>query len=686
MKSKEEIREYYPDPPAQEEEAEYSLEDILKEFGGEEASSASDPALQTPIPRHRTVDGDAGTQRSRPREEDLPQRHIPQKEPAPQQPEPEAVSLASAAPEKPTLQAAEPEPKDEPRHPKTQRPHRESPARKPVRPTTGRKEPTRKPKPIVMPEARYRQALQGMGGRSLRLILCLLVTIAALVLGYSRDQGLLDTYKNQDFLGFGELALLLLTALLAYDVLSDGLMTLLKPGFGFSTLVTLETLVCLVDGVFAMLGGRPSYCPLLCMNLTCALWGLQLRCRAEASAMDVARGKQGGLAVVREPGVFQKMPAALAGSGSLQEFLQCVSRTPGPTRILSTYCLLLLGLSAVVAGMTVTGDTGLFFRNWTAVLLAGTPLMGALVSARPWAIAARRLKEKGAALYGWTGACRLSGKLAVLISDRDLFPRENLKLNGVKYYGGQPPDRVVAYGAAVLTAAGSGLAPVFEEQVRMRGARHQEASELRRYENGGIGAEINGESVLVGTLRFMQSMGVEMPAGTRVSQAVYVAIDGILAGVFAIHYGVTRGVAEGLGTLTACRGVTPVITAGDFMITEPFLKSKFRVRTDHVKIPSLNARADLSRREPSKDAKPCALIQSDRFPTTALTVTVARALRTAVRWGTLVALAGGIMGLFIMTVLANLSAGNVMSLINLTLFQLLWAIPGLLLSGWPGNV
>ena len=27
-------------------------------------------------------------------------------------------------------------------------------------------------------------------------------------------------------------------------------------------------------------------------------------------------------------------------------------------------------------------------------------------------------------------------------------------------------------------------------------------------------------------LRFMQSMGVDMPAGTRVSQAVYVAING----------------------------------------------------------------------------------------------------------------------------------------------------------------
>lgn len=104
------------------------------------------------------------------------------------------------------------------------------------------------------------------------------------------------------------------------------------------------------------------------------------------------------------------------------------------------------------------------------------------------------------------------------------------------------------------------------------GARRYSVSKLRRYEVGGVGAEIGSDSVLVGSLRFMQSMGVDMPAGTRVSQAVYVAINGSLAGVFAVHYGVSRSVLEGLSALTVSRGVSPVVTAGDFIITESFLR------------------------------------------------------------------------------------------------------------------
>ena len=54
--------------------------------------------------------------------------------------------------------------------------------------------------------------------------------------------------------------------------------------------------------------------------------------------------------------------------------------------------------------------------------------------------------------------------------------------------------------------------------------------------------------------------------------------------------------------------------------------------------------------------------------------------------GVLFDLLGGIMGMVIMAVLANLAASGVMSLVNLTLFLLLWSIPSLLLSGWPKNV
>lgn len=129
-------------------------------------------------------------------------------------------------------------------------------------------------------------------------------------------------------------------------------------------------------------------------------------------------------------------------------------------------------------------------------------------------------------------------------------------MNGVKYFGGHTPDQVVAYGSAVISAAGSGLSKIFEEQLEIRGARRYSVSKLRRYEVGGVGAEIGPDSVLVGSLRFMQSTGVDMPAGTRVSQAVYVAINGSLAGVFAVHYEVSRAVV-GAGSPHSQPGDSP---------------------------------------------------------------------------------------------------------------------------------
>ena len=80
------------------------------------------------------------------------------------------------------------------------------------------------------------------------------------------------------------------------------------------------------------------------------------------------------------------------------------------------------------------------------------------------------------------------------------------------------------------------------------------------------------------------------------------------------------------------------------------------------------------------------MLQEKKFGTLALAVTGARALRTATRWGLLFDIVGGIMGMAIMAVLADLSAGGVMSLVNLTLFLLLWSVPSLLLSGWRRNV
>ena len=765
--SEEEPRQ--PQGPAQ--DSNFSLEEILREFGGGENAPAQnppeaipqsvqlDPALQSPIPRHRTVDPDPETQRPNV-EHTLPERHIPPR-PAEAPDASQATPIAAPSPVKaPAAEPASPEvtrPEGShpPRHkgrpvsqqrlkslrplpvedplqeptsagpakasprqssPPASPPHGSHPPAEPVwvnsasrrqakAPEKASAEPPRRqpprdsapkpassppkapaPKPPPSPEAQFRDASQRQRGRPVRLGFCLFFALGALALGFCRSQGYLDFLKNQKLLTASEMGLLFLCTLLAYDVPRAGLRRPLHPGFNFHSLVTLEVAISLADGFLALAEGRITYCPLVCLQLAAALWGLFLEDRATCAVMDTARKGPGTLTLVREPNLFQKLPGVLPGTGSEQEFLQANRLPAGPARLMDFYALAVLLLSAAVAGLTCRGTTATFFQYWTAVLLAGTPLAGAVAWSRPWCILSRRLQARGAALYGWTGACRLSGKLVVPISDQDLFPGESVKMNGVKYFGGHTPDQVVAYGSAVISAAGSGLSKIFEEQLEIRGARRYSVSKLRRYEVGGVGAEIGPDSVLVGSLRLMQSTGVDMPAGTRVSQAVYVAINGSLAGVFAVHYEVSRAVVGGLGALILSRGILPVITAGDFIITESFLRSKFRVNTARLKIPPFPARSELSQRTATEAARPCALLRQAPFSTISLTVTGARALRTAVRWGVLFDLLGGVMGMVIMAVLANLAASGVMSLVNLTLFLLLWSIPSLLLSGWPKNV
>lgn len=733
-------------PIEEETHNQFDLEDILREFGGEGVtpSETGDPALRSPIPLHMTRDPNVAPLRYSPPSEHFPQRQTPPEQPrtatgpecptahtesswqekpnaadsstirftpirtgAAQQAEQSAPTQGpnSGWPEGPdilsTRRAAsavalaehEPETDIEPipleEAPPETLPDEEPYSRKKKKKAKSAGRPASPPpkrKPPITAEARYRTAQEGMAGRSVRMILCLLLAAVALTLGVIRAQGALEGLTLQRFLVFGEMALLILCAICAWDVLVSGILRLLRLGFDLNTLVLLETLLGLVHGFMCLGTGQASYCPLICLVLFFSLWGLQSKYRGTADTMEVARKTDGSLALRREPDRGGELAAILPGESSMECFLNEFDRVPGPQRLTEVYALALLLLSLIGAALAPNEDAATFIRNWTVILVSGTSLCGFLVWSRPWAALAAKLKDKGAALYGWSGAGRMGGKIMVPISDEDLFPSDGLKLNGVKFFGGASPDRVIAYGAAVMEAVGGGLSALFQAQLEQRGARRYTVDKLRRYDSGGVGAEILSDSVLVGSLRFMQAMGVDMPGGTKVSQAVYVAIEGELAGVFAVQYGVSRGVAEAMGMLCGCRGVSPTITALDFIITEPFLKSKFRVDTTRLTFLPVAQRLQWKGLEAGPESKPCALLWDYRFPVVALAVAGSRALRTAVLWGALICLAGGLMGMGIMTVLTHLGAQETMSLTNIALFQMIWAVPGILLSGWPKNI
>ena len=156
---------------------------------------------------------------------------------------------------------------------------------------------------------------------------------------------------------------------------------------------------------------------------------------------------------------------------------------------------------------------------------------------------------------------------------------------------------------------------------------------FRDYGHGGIGGEVNGEPILLGSLEFLQDMGVEIPQGTMVNQAVYVSIDGQLAAVIAISYAKMRSASAGLVSLCGCRKLKTLLLAGDFMLTDGFIREKFNIRTRRLILPPQEERADLAARKADPEADVLALLTRDDLISSAYAITGSMSLRTACRVG-----------------------------------------------------
>jgi hypothetical protein len=122
------------------------------------------------------------------------------------------------------------------------------------------------------------------------------------------------------------------------------------------------------------------------------------------------------------------------------------------------------------------------------------------------------------------------------------------------------------------------------------------------------------------------------------------------------------------------------------MIGENFLRKKFGCNTRRMTFPKNAVRQELAQVQIPEGTPALALTTRDGLAATAFAVTGARALRSASIAGVVVHLLGGILGLGILVLLAVLNAGNLLTPMNVMLYQLLWMIPGLLITEWTRSV
>lgn len=540
-----------------------------------------------------------------------------------------------------------------------------------------------KKKLIAGPEKRYYQLVErGFGKLQAAILICGLVALLSAITAGMHAMGVVPPERMR-LLVFGQLLGMLLSALLGSYQLMEGFGDLIKRRFSLNTLLMFSLVACVADGILCLSQVRVPCCAPFSLNMTMSLWCAYQNRNTEMGQMDTMRKAIRLDSVAVEEDVFDGNPGILRGDGQVEDFMDTYRTPIGPERTLNTYALvalfmgLAIGITAGVLNGVVTG-----VRLFSAALLVAVPATAYIAVSRPIAILERRMHKLGTVLCGWQGVSALNNRLVFPLTSEDLFPSGSVKMNGVKFYGSRNPDQVVAYSAAVMMADGGGLAPLFSQLLESRNGYHFEVETLRHYPNGGIGGIVDGETVLIGTWSFLKELGVEMPERAKLSNAVYAAVDGVLNGVFAISYTRMKSSALGLTTLCAYRKLTPVIISGDFMQTEELIAEKFGVNTRKMVFPERRIRRDLAFRPIGEEAVVAALTTQEGLAGAAYAVTGARALRSSCVTGVAVQMIGGILGLLIMLALSVVHAEYLVTPENLLLYELVWMIPGLLITEW----
>ncbi len=481
---------------------------------------------------------------------------------------------------------------------------------------------------------------------------------------------------------FGQLLAMFLCALLGCYQLIDGLADLFRGRFSLNTLLIFSFLLCTADGLLCLQELRVPCCASFTLQIVLSLFDTLHRRRTETSQMDILR-KATNLTALRlseEPLDGKKV--LLRDEGQVEDFMDHYNKRSLPEKIRTWYAIgaLIAALGVGVTGFVLYGLSSAL-QIAAVTLLAAVPASFFVCFSRPADILQKRFRKLGTLICGWEGAGVVKGEVVFPLSHQDIFPVGSTKMNGVKFFGSRDPDEIVAYATALILADENGLAPLFEQVLESRNCHHLSAQNLTFYD-GGISGDVRGEPVIVGSLPFLKSQGVEIPEGLKVSQAVCVAVGGALCGLFAISYEKTRSAAHGLQTLCYYRQVKPLVSDGDFLLNPGFMHTKFGVKPHRISFADTTLRAALTELKPDREGPAAVISTQNNMPSLAYGITGARALRNASFLGLAVHMAGGIIGIAIMLTLVLIGATNLLTPLNVILYQLVWSIPGILLTEW----
>ena len=513
----------------------------------------------------------------------------------------------------------------------------------------------------------------------LRVSLIMLIVMIWITVGLPVP-GMLKDYKCASA---ALLAMQLTVSLLALDVVTTGIMNLVRGKPGAETLAVFSCFLTGADALVVSLGNisspHVSLCCISTLSLIGALASSLISCRGMRKALRVPAIGRRAYTVTGEMDVKAHEITLLK---SLRPFSGFVHRTEeaAPDEEIFQKAALPLMFAALLLAIIVAAvkkSFGDLIFIYSAIFAPGVPIAALLCFALPFLLGSLRIFSSGAAIAGWSGLSDIGRSKNLIVTDRDLFPEGSVELENVRIFADGDPERIISFAGSMICAAGCSVSEVFGKLMEDNGYTTCRIDNFEYLSGGGMKGIIDGSVVICGSTELMRLMNVRVPYRLVGKTSVLLAIDGVLYGIFNVKYTPLPQVRQALINLIRSDR-HPIFAIRDFNINPEMLAKTFDIATDGYDFPPYVERFKISAAAPGEDSKIAAVVCREGLGPLTHVAETGRKMYLAVRANLAVTLASSLLGLLL--VFIKLISTGTVSPVFLLVYMLLSAVPVAVIS------
>ena len=477
--------------------------------------------------------------------------------------------------------------------------------------------------------------------------------------------------------------------LLSLDVVTNAITKTFRKKFGIDTLCVIACLLTTLDGIAVLNSGNVYKHLPLCAVSSLSLMGVLLSslfsARALRKALRVPGIAKTIYSVTTEDNVTGHDVTILKSDRPISGFLRRVEEAPVDEAIFGKAAPFILALAFLFTLLVCIFRS--CFENilyvFSVFVSAGVPFTALLCFALPYFYGSNRIFSSGAALAGWSGIFDIGNSRTLIVTDRDLFPPENIEISSVRIFADYDADKVISYVSSLIIASGCGLVPAFKKLMDDNNCAPVRIDNLKFLAGGGFSGMAEGHSVICGSTDLMRLVNVRVPYKLITDTSVLLAIDGVLFGIFTVNYTADPNVRKALVNLMRSNR-HPIFAIRDFNITPEFIHDCFDVATDGYDFPPYIDRFRISEATPSGRNLIAAVVCKEGLGPLTDVADTGRSVYTVTKTNLAISLAASFLGIFISFL--RLMVSGAVKPGFLLLLMILFSLPVLVLSFFTTSV